>query len=82
MSIRRITISVPEAVAGRIRRAANSKPVSAWVTDVIEAHLDDAEMDRQWRAFYEDVGLSAQDQRRGDRLFDRLRRASARATAR
>jgi hypothetical protein len=82
MSIRRITISVPESVAGRIKRAARSKPVSAWVTDVIEAHLDDAEMDRQWGAFYEDLGLSPQDERRGDRLFDRLKRAPARATPR
>jgi hypothetical protein len=82
MSIRRITISVPESVAGRIKRAARSKPVSTWVTDVIEAHLDDEEMERQWRAFYADVGLSPQDERRGDQLFERLTRASARTTKR
>jgi len=82
MSIRRITISVPESVAGRIKRAARSTPVSTWVTDVIEAHLDEAEMERQWRAFYQDLGLSPQDERRGDRLFDRLARASARTTTR
>lgn len=82
MSIRRITISVPDAVASRIKRAARSKPVSAWVTGVIEAHLDDAEMDRQWRAFYQDLDLSPQDDRRGDRLFDRLSRARARTTVR
>ena len=82
MSIRRITISVPDSVAGRIKRAARSKPVSTWVTDVIEAHLDEAEMERQWRAFYEDLDLSPQDKRRGDRLFDRLTRARARTTTR
>ena len=82
MSIRRITISLPESVAGRIKRAARSKPVSTWVTDVIQAHLDDAEMERQWQAFCGDIGLSPQDERRGDRLFDRLTRASARLTTR
>ena len=51
MSIKRITISVPDAVARRIKRAAGSVPVSAWVTDVLEQRLNDADLDSQWQAF-------------------------------
>jgi hypothetical protein len=72
MSIRRITISVPETVARRIKRAAGSTPVSSWVTDVIEAHLDDAELDRLWEEFCRDVSPSAKDARRADAIFKRL----------
>jgi hypothetical protein len=74
MSIRRITISVPRAVAGRIKRAAGSKPVSAWVTSVIEERLDDAELERQWEAFCRDVAPRRSDERRAGVLFDRLTR--------
>jgi hypothetical protein len=74
MSIRRITISVPEAVAGRIKRAARTQPVSAWVTEVIESHLDEAAMEREWQAFYRDVGLTREDEKKGDRVFNRLTR--------
>jgi hypothetical protein len=72
MSIRRITISVPEAVAARIKKAAGNVPVSSWVTDVIEARLDDAELEQQWLEFYRDVGPSRADVRRADATFKRL----------
>ena len=80
MPITRITISVPQEVAGRIKRAARAQPVSTWVTGLIEAHLDEAGMERQWQAFYEDVGLTKADERRGDQLFDRLTRAGSRTS--
>lgn len=72
MSIRRITISVPDRVAARIKKAAADQSVSAWVTDVIEERLEDAELDRQWAAFYESVRPRKADIRRADALFDRL----------
>lgn len=72
MTIRRITISVPEAVAGRIKKAAGKKPVSSWVTDLIEEHLDDAELERKWQAFYRDVAPKRTDIRRADAIFGRL----------
>ena len=81
MSIRRITISVPEAVAGKIKKAAGGRPVSAWVTDVIEEHLDDEELERQWQAFYRDVAPKREDVRRADRIFTRLTRPSRRRGA-
>ena len=72
MTIRRITISVPERVAGRIKKAAGKRPVSTWVTDLIEEHLDDAELKRQWEAFYRDVAPKRVDIRRADAIFARL----------
>jgi hypothetical protein len=81
MSIRRITISVAADVAGRIKKAAGNKPVSTWVTDLIEGHLDDAELERQWREFYEDVAPRRDDIRRADAMFKRLTRRGRRGAA-
>jgi hypothetical protein len=72
MAIRRITLSVPERVAGRIKKAAGKKPVSAWVTDLIEEHLDDVELEKKWDAFYRDVAPRRADIRRADSIFARL----------
>jgi hypothetical protein len=81
MSIKRITISVPSEVATRIKKAAGVKPVSAWVTDVIEDHLDDAELERQWQAFYREVGPRPRDVRRADAIFKRLTKRGRRRGA-
>lgn len=72
MSIKRITISVPETVAGKIKKAAGTTPVSQWITDVIEDRLDDAELDRLWQEFYQSVGPSRADSKRARALFKRL----------
>ncbi|HEX9294586.1 MAG TPA: hypothetical protein VF881_02095 [Polyangiaceae bacterium] len=76
MTIRRITISVPERVASRIKKAARKKPVSAWVTDLIEEHLDDEDLERRWQEFYRDVAPRREDIRRADAIFKRLTRGS------
>jgi len=81
MSIRRITISVPAEVAALIKKAAGSAPVSAWVTGVIEERLEDAELERQWRAFYRDVRPSRDEVRRADAMFRRLTRRGRRKRA-
>ena len=78
MRIKRITISVPSDVAQRIKKAAASASVSAWVTGVIEASLNDAELERAWQAFYESVHPSRQHVQRADALFKRLTRPSRR----
>jgi hypothetical protein len=51
MSIARVTLSVPKHVAARLKKAAGAKPVSAWVTELIEEHLDQADLEAQFRAF-------------------------------
>jgi predicted DNA-binding protein len=72
MSIRRITISVPVQTAKRIKQAAGQTPVSSWVTEVIEEHLEDAELERKWREFYAAVNPSAKDRKEAQALHARL----------
>lgn len=72
MSIRRITLSVPEKVAVRIKKAAGAVPVSAWVTQLIEEHLDDVELERRWQEFYRDVAPTREDSRRAEAKLKRL----------
>ena len=81
MAIRRLTISVPEDVAGRIKKAAGDKPVSTWVTDLIAEHLDDTEIERLWTEFYRDVAPTRAEIRRADQMFTRLTRGSRRQGA-
>jgi hypothetical protein len=77
MSIKRITISVSSDVAGRIRKAAGKTPVSAWVSEVIEERLNDAELEQQWQQFYQDVNPSRQDVRRAETTLKRLTKRPA-----
>jgi hypothetical protein len=72
MSIRRITFSVQPEVAKRIKKAAGVKPVSAWLTEVIEEHLDDAELERRWQEFYAAVAPLPSDRKRARTIFDDL----------
>jgi hypothetical protein len=81
MAIKRITISVPEGVAARIKKAAGAAPVSAWVTGLIEEHLNDAELETKWQAFYREVNPSRRDVRRAEALFNRLTKAKRRKGA-
>ena len=55
MAIRRITISVPETLAEQIKKAAGDKPVSQYVTELLEAELDEKALERQWLEFYQEV---------------------------
>jgi hypothetical protein len=81
MSIQRITISVPVELARRIKKSAAGRSVSAWITNVIEAQLDDAELDRLWCAFYESVRPRRNDVRRANAMFKRLTTPSGRERA-
>lgn len=81
MAIRRITLSVPEQVAVRIKKAAGATPVSAWVTQLIEEHLDDVELERQWAEFYRDVAPTREDSRRAAAKLKGLVRPARRRDA-
>jgi hypothetical protein len=81
MSIKRITISVSQDIASHIKRAAGKVPVSAWVADVITEHLNDAELERQWQAFYSEVRPSRQDKAKAEAMFKRLTRRGMRRGA-
>jgi hypothetical protein len=79
MSIKRITISVPAATAAKIKRAAGSRAVSAWVTEVVEERLGDDELERLWQEFYRSVAPRKRDVRRADQIFERLTKTRRRA---
>ena len=81
MSIRRITVSVPDHVAARIKKAASGVPVSAWVTGVIRDRLDDVELERLWQDFYRSVRPRREDARRAESMFRRLTRTPRRKKA-
>src|SRR5438552_3625844 len=72
MSIKRITISVPDYTAARIKKAAGRMSVSAWVTGIVEERLESGELERLWREFYEAVRPRRAEVRRADAIFDRL----------
>lgn len=81
MTIRRITLSVPKEVARRIKRAAGQKPTSQWVTELIEEHLDESELERQWKRFCREVAPKPSEIRKADALFKRLTRSRERGAA-
>jgi hypothetical protein len=81
MSIRRITISVQETVARRIKRAAGAVPVSTWLTELALEHLDDTDLQRQWQAFCDDVTPTRAESRRAATIFGRLTKKRKRKAA-
>jgi hypothetical protein len=76
MSVHRITLSVPEAVAARIKKTAGRVPVSTWVTALIEEHLDERELDEKWQAFYEGVSPKPHDVRKARAIVQRAQKRS------
>jgi hypothetical protein len=81
MSIKRITLSVPAGTAARLKKAAGDASVSAWVTQLIEERLDDAELERQWQAFRREIALTREDLRRANDKYKRLVRPARRRGA-
>ena len=81
MSIKRITVSVPEEVARRIKSAAGALPVSTWVTELISEHLDDAALERQWLEFCRDVKPGREAAHRAATMFKRLTKPPRRRRA-
>ena len=81
MAIKRITVSVPEEVARRIKNAAGSTPISTWVTDLIKDHLEDAELERKWLEFVTTVKPRREDIRRADTMFKRMAKSPRRRRA-
>lgn len=77
MAIRRITLSVPEAVASRIKKAAGDRSVSAWVTEVVEHELDSSELETQFTAFCEAHPASRTEKARAESILGRLRAAGS-----
>lgn len=80
MAIKRITISVREDVAKRIKKAAAGQPVSSWVTELIEERLDGTELERQWEMFYRDVSPGPRAEEKAKKILDELTQPPRRKT--
>jgi hypothetical protein len=72
VAITRLTISLPQELADRLRDAAGDRSVSSYVTAIIGDHLDAGELDRLWSDYLDEVGLSPADVSAADALLDRL----------
>ena len=81
MSIKRITISVPSALAAKVKRAAGKKPVSVFVADVLEEKIEEEQIERAWREFVAGVAPTASDRQRADDVIGALRKRKRRRAA-
>ena len=72
MSTRRVTVSVPEATAKKLKRATAGRSVSSWVTELIEEKLDESRLEQEGRALYAEVDPSPADRKKADALFSEL----------
>jgi hypothetical protein len=72
MAIKRVTVSVPEDLAARISTAAGGRSVSAYIAKVLGEHLETNELERLWREYVGEVGISADDIAAADDVLDEL----------
>ena len=72
MAIKRVTVSLPEELAIRVSAAAGERSVSAYIAEVLGEHLETSELERLWREFVGEVGVSADDIAAADEVLDAL----------
>lgn len=81
MTIQRVTISMPQKLARRAKKAAGKQPVSAWMTKLVEDHLTEADLERLWQDFYASVAPSRTEERRAAARVTRLTKPRRRRAA-
>ncbi len=73
MAAVRITLSVPDELADRIKEAAGDGTVSGWVVKVIEEYLaEDEELERQFVAWLEAHPIDEEIRREVREKLDKL----------
>lgn len=73
MATKRITVSVPEEIAVRIKRASGeSHSVSEWVTSAVIRAFEEEDLTRRFLEFCDGVKASSSDEKRAERSFDRI----------
>lgn len=73
MAAVRITLSVPDELAARIKAAAGSGTVSGWIVKIIKEYLaEDAELERRFDEWLEANPPSEEATQRADELFEHL----------
>lgn len=79
MTIKRVTISLPAELAEKLSAAAGDRPVSAYLADLIQGHLEDAELGRLWEEYVAGVGVTPDDIATADQVLDELLASSSNA---
>lgn len=72
MTTRRVTVSLPEELAEKLREQAGERSVSAFVADILEERLERRELDRLWADYLRDTGVSASDLTEADAILNDL----------
>lgn len=70
MAIKRITISLPDELAERLKAAAGDKPVSTWVTELIEHELEQEHLDQLWEDYMAEVGTDPEAEEYAKRVIE------------
>jgi hypothetical protein len=68
----RVTVSLPTDLVAKLKTEAGERSMSAFVATLIQEHLEEAELERLWKAYVDDVGVTADDVATADRVLDEL----------
>jgi hypothetical protein len=72
MSVRRMTVSLPEDTARRLKSAARGRSVSALLAELVDETLDQRELETQWRQLYNQVAPSLAASQKAERILSAL----------
>lgn len=72
MAIKRVTVSLPEELAAKLRSEAGGRSVSAYVADLISEHFDESEVERLWRSYLDEVAITSEDIATADEILNKL----------
>ncbi len=81
MTITRVTISMPSELARRVKRAAGKKPVSSWLTELLEDHLSTQDLEGVWDRYIADMAFTERETREARARLDRLTKRKRRRAA-
>jgi hypothetical protein len=56
----------------KLKTEAGELSISAFVAGLIQKHLEEVELERLWKAYVDDVGVTADDVATADRVLDKL----------
>jgi hypothetical protein len=68
----RVTVSLPTDLVAKLKTEAGERSMSAFVAALIQEHLEEAELERLWKAYVDDVGVTADDVATADRVLNEL----------
>jgi hypothetical protein len=72
MATTRVTVSLPADLVAKLKVEAGERSMSAYVAALIQEHLEDAELERLWQAYLDDVGVTSDDIATADQVLNEL----------